>query len=274
MAIISLLTDFSYRDNFVGVMKGIILGINPRVHIIDLCHEIEPQDILSAAFSLKTAYKYFPKDTVHVAVIDPSVGSQRFPILAKTKDYYFIGPDNGVLSLALAEQRIEGIIYLDNYEFHLRPVSNTFHARDIFAPVAAQLTKGISYQLFGKSLERYKKIVLPIPKVTSNSIKGEIVYIDRFGNLSTNISQSLTGKSKEPTIKIKGKQIVGIKTSYCFAKPKQLLALWGSSGYLEIALNLGSARNGLGVKVGDKVELFFKINISRSLQRIKRDYLI
>lgn len=255
MSIITLLTDFGYKDNFVGVMKGVIISINPKAHLIDLCHEVEPQDIMGAAFALKTAYKYFPKGTIHLVVIDPGVGSQRLPILVKTKDYYFIGPDNGILSLALEEEEIEGIIYLDNYEFHFRPVSNTFHARDIFAPVAAQLSKGISYQLFGKAIKDYKKIILPKPKVSINSIKGEVIYIDRFGNLFTNFSEDLKKKIKNPTIKIRDKTIKSIKSSYAEAKPNKLLAIWGSSSFLEIAVNLGSAKNTLKANTGDKVEI-------------------
>jgi S-adenosylmethionine hydrolase len=223
---------------------------------VDLCHEVGPQDIMAAAFALKTAYRYFPKDSIHVVTIDPGVGSGRLPILVKTKDYYFIGPDNGVLSLALAEQEVEGIVYLDNYEFHLSPVSNTFHARDIFAPVAVHLTKGISYQLFGKGIKNYKKINLPRPKLGYRIIKGEIIYIDRFGNLFTNISQDLKDKIKRPKIKIKNKIISGgIKSSYAQAKPGSLLAIWGSSGFLEVALNLGSAKDSLGASVGDKLEI-------------------
>ncbi|MBL7130358.1 MAG: SAM-dependent chlorinase/fluorinase [Candidatus Omnitrophica bacterium] len=259
MSIITLLTDLGYKDNFVGVMKGIILGINPKVHIVDLCHEVEPQDITGAAFALKTAYKYFPKDTIHLVIIDPGVGSQRLPILVKTKDYYFIGPDNGVLSLALEEQEIESIIYLDNYEFHLRPVSNTFHARDIFAPVAVHLSKGISYQLFGKGIKDYKKIKLPKPIISSSSIVGEIIYMDRFGNLFTNISQDLRNKIKRPRIKIKDKLIRSIKSSYAQVKPNNLLAIWGSSGFLEIAVNLGSAKDKLIAKIGDKVEIIVDV---------------
>lgn len=255
MSIITLLTDFGYKDNFVGVLKGVIISINPKAHLIDLCHEVEPQDIMGAAFALKTAYRYFPKGTIHLVVIDPGVGSQRLPILVKTKDYYFIGPDNGILSLALEEEDVEGIIYLDNYEFHFRPVSDTFHARDIFAPVAAQLSRGLSYQLFGKAIKNYKKIVLPKPRVSARCISGEIIYIDRFGNLFTNFSEGLKNKIKKPLIKIKNKTIRGIKSSYAEAKPNKLLAILGSSGFLEIAVNLGSAKNTLKAKIGDKVEI-------------------
>ena len=255
MSIITLLTDFGYKDNFVGVVKGVLLGINPRIHAVDLCHEVEPQNITAAAFALKTAYKYFPKDTIHLVIIDPSVGSARLPILVKTKEHYFIGPDNGVLSLALEQEEIEGIVYLDNYEFHLRPVSNTFHARDIFAPVAAHLTKGISYQLFGKGIKSYKKIKLPKPKVGRKYIKGEVIYIDRFGDLVTNISQDLQEKITRSRISIKNKSIRGVKSSYAQVKQDSLLAIWGSSGFLEIAVNSGSAKNKLNVDIGDQVDI-------------------
>lgn len=253
MSIITLLTDFGFKDNFAGVMKGVILGINPKVHIVDLCHEIPPQDIMSAAFALKTAYQYFPKGTIHLAAIDPGVGSKRLPILIKTKDYYFIGPDNGVLSLAAEKEKIEGMIYLDNFEFYISPVSNTFHGRDIFAPVAAEITKGISYRLFGRAVGDYKKINLPKIKVNPHSILAEIIYIDRFGNLITNIPQDLEGKFRNPTIKIKNKIIKGISSSYAQVKPKELLAIWGSSNFLEVAANFSSAKDKLYAEIGDKV---------------------
>jgi len=255
MHIITLMTDFGFKDNFVGVMKGVIFGINPAARIVDICHEIAPQDIMGAAITLKTSYKFFPRNTVHVVVIDPGVGSGRLPILVKTKDYYFIGPDNGVLSLALEGEKIEGIVYLNNYEFHLAPLSDTFHGRDIFAPVAAYISKDISYQLFGKGIKDYKKIKLPKPKIKQHSIIAEVIYIDRFGNLFTSISQDLKHKIKNPTVKIKGRTIKGIKKSYASAKPNRPLAVWGSSGFLEIAVNLGSAKDKLDADIGDKVEL-------------------
>jgi S-adenosylmethionine hydrolase len=249
------MTDFGFKDNFTGVMKGVIFNINSSARIVDICHEIAPQDIMGAAIALKTSYKYFPKGTVHVVVIDPGVGSGRLPILVKTKDYYFIGPDNGVLSLALEEENIEGIVYLNNHEFHLMPLSNTFHGRDIFAPAAAYLSKGISYQLFGKGVKDYKKINLPKPKSGKRCIKGEVIYVDRFGNLFTNINQEMQDKMKNPAIKIKDTVIKGIKTSYASARPNTLLAVWGSSGFLEIAVSLGSAQNKLDAGIGDKVEV-------------------
>jgi len=253
---ITLTTDFGYKDNFVGVVKGVIYNINPDAKIVDLCHEVSPQDIMGAAFALKTAYNYFPKGTIHLVVIDPGVGTDRLPILVKTKDYYFIGPDNGVLSLALEEQKVEGIIYLDNFEHYLMPVSNTFHARDIFAPVAAQLTQGISYPLFGRAIKEYKKINLVKIKISARVISGEVIYIDRFGNLITNIGQDLEKNIQGSIIKIKNKAVKGLKTSYADAVPKELLAIFGSSGFLEIAVNLGSAKDKLKAKIGDKVSIF------------------
>ncbi|MDD5618515.1 MAG: SAM-dependent chlorinase/fluorinase [Candidatus Omnitrophica bacterium] len=255
MHIITLMTDFGFKDNFVGVMKGVIFGINPSARVVDICHEILPQDIMGAAIALKTSYKYFPKDTVHVVVIDPGVGSGRLPILVKTKEYYFIGPDNGVLSLALEEEKIEGIICLNNHEFNLMPISGTFHGRDIFAPVAAYLSKGISYQLFGKGVKKYKKIELPKPKLSKRRISGEVIYMDRFGNLFTNITEDLKGKIKNPTVRIRNKTMKGIKKSYASAKPNTLVAVWDSSRFMEVAVNLGSAQNKLGANIGDKVEV-------------------
>lgn len=255
MPAITLLTDFGHKDNFVGIMKGVIARIAPSANIIDLCHEIPAQDIRAGAFCLKTAYAYFPKGTIHVVVVDPGVGSKRLPILVKTKDYYFIGPDNGVLSLALDELKIIDIIRLDNAKFHLPRVSNTFHGRDIFSAVAAHIAKGMRYSKCGTRIKQYKKITLPKPHITSAAIHAEIIYIDRFGNLITNVSAADAGKRINPLITIKNKVISGIKVSYAGARPGEALAIWGSAGFLEIAVNCASAQKKLKAAIGDEVTL-------------------
>ncbi len=253
MLFITLLTDFGYKDNFVGVMKGVIAGIAPKAGIIDLCHDIPAQDISAGAFCLKTGYAYFPKGTIHVVVIDPGVGSKRFPLVVKTKDYYFIAPDNGVLSLALDELKVLDIIRLDNPAYHLPRVSNTFHGRDIFCAVAAHIAQGIPHAQCGTRIKQYKKIALPKPRSTTSSIHAEIIYVDRFGNLITNICHSNSRKYTQSLITIKNKVIRGIKTSYAHTHLGQALAIWGSSGFLEIAVNGGSAQKHFKAKTGDKV---------------------
>lgn len=253
MPVITLLTDFGDKDNFVGVMKGVIATIAPKVDIIDVCHHIPAQDVSAGAFCLKTAYAYFPKGTIHVVVIDPGVGSKRQPLLVKTKDYYFIGPDNGVLSLALDELRVVDIVRLNNATFHLPCVSNTFHGRDIFCAVAAHIANGTPYRKCGTRVKYYKKIVLPKPHITPSSIYAQIIYIDRFGNLITNISHDDSKKLVRPRITIRKRVVRGIEKSYAHTPAGEALAIWGSSGFLEIAVNKGNAQKQLKAKIGDKV---------------------
>lgn len=246
MTIITLLTDFGLEDNFVGVMKGVILGINPVARIVDITHNVRPQDIMSAAFLLKGSYKYFPKGTIHLVVVDPGVGSKRKAIIVKTEDYIFVGPDNGVLSLALDECKIKKIIHITNVNYFLKPVSDTFHGRDVFAPVTGYLAKGIQLEKFGREVREYKK--LDIPKVKAG--KGQIIYIDRFGNLVTNIPKGVSGK-----IQFKGISIDKISSSYAEVEIGRPLAIFGSFGNLEISIRNGSAKDYFRAKIGDEVRI-------------------
>jgi hypothetical protein len=249
--IITLLTDFGLGDNFVGVMKGVILGINPKTEIVDISHNISPGDTIQAAFLLKSSYLYFPQDAIHLVVVDPGVGTERKIIIAKTEKYYFIGPDNGVLSLALkSEEKIIGIVSVTNQKFFLKPVSSTFHGRDIFAPVAAYLSLGRDIRDFGKLQPDYNLIKFPQPKIIASqaesvkgggkkSLQGEIIYIDRFGNLITNIQEDnfrkFAGK-RNFLIRLKGKSINKINTSYLETQKDKPLAIFGSSGNLELSV--------------------------------------
>lgn len=244
MSIVTFLTDFGLDDNFVGVMKGVILGINPDVRIVDITHNVKPQDITGAAFLLKSSYKFFPKGTIHLVVVDPGVGSRRKAIIVKTKDYIFVGPDNGVLSLALKECRIEKIINITNKKYFLKPVSNTFHGRDVFAPVSGLLSKGDAIGRFGERIKEYKRLEIPKPTLS----EGEIIYIDHFGNLVTNIGKAIIKK-----IQFKGVSINKINTGYMETKKGHPLAIFGSSGNLEISVNQGSAKKYFHAKIGDKV---------------------
>jgi S-adenosylmethionine hydrolase len=258
MSIISLITDFGLKDNFVGVIKAVILGVNPDSQIVDICHEIKPQDILEAAFLLRGSYRYFPRDSLHVVVVDPGVGSRRRKILVKTKNYYFMAPDNGVLSLALKEELPLKIIEITNEKYFLKPASNTFHARDIFAPVAGFVSKGIHINQFGRATKSLKELEIPEVKIKSDSLSGEIIYIDRFGNLVSNIGKKQLDnfiKNKKFRILIGKKSIERLSRAYSDVAPLQPLALMDSFGYLEIALNLGSAKDYFGIDKGDEITI-------------------
>jgi hypothetical protein len=253
---ISLLTDFGLADNFVAVMKAVILKINPDAKIIDICHNIEPYDILGAGFILESSYKYFPKGTVHLVVVDPGVGSKRKAILVKTEDYFFLGPDNGIFSLALKNQKIDKIIQVTNSQYFLKPVSNTFHGRDIFAPVAAWISKGVKLENLGSKIIKIKEIDLPQPQIFKNKLIGEIIYIDRFGNLISNIGKNIFDKFVNKNyyqIIFKDKKIDKISKSYSHVKKGSILATFGSFNRLEISLSRRNAERLLKAKKKDSI---------------------
>ena len=254
-------------------MKGAILSINPQATVVDISHTIGPQDILQAAFILNGAYRYFPKQTVHVAIVDPGVGSERRGVILKTPSAIFVAPDNGILSYIVDDlvsvdsqsaieqtQGLTEIVFKKGLEaaaitdprFWRHPVSPTFHGRDIFAPVAAGLSLGISPFEFGEKINSLH--VLPIVKPSldpDGNMVGQILHVDRFGNLITNIrSNSLPGKNT--TIEVGGSRVQGMSDYY--AQGEGIMAVAGSSGYLEISVRDGSARDFLGVEVGDEVK--------------------
>jgi hypothetical protein len=273
-SIITLTTDFGYDDAYVGAVKGAILSINPQASIIDISHSIKPQNILQAAFILSVAYRYFPKQTIHMAIVDPGVGSERQGIILKTPSAIFVAPDNGILSYviddlfsvespSLTEQThdLKEIVFKKGLEaaaitdprFWRHPVSPTFHGRDVFAPVAAGLSLGISPYEFGEKINSLH--ILPVPKPSrdseGNSI-GRVLHVDRFGTLITNIKSSdLPGKNV--VIEVAGYCIQGISDYY--AQNKGVMAIVGSSGYVEVSLRDGSAGDFLGVIVGDEIKV-------------------
>lgn len=257
--IISLLTDFSYKDQYVGLLKAVILNINPKAKIIDLCHDIPPQDVKRAAYMLCACYRYFPSGTIHVVVVDPGVGTKRRIICVKAAGQYFIAPDNGVLTLIVEKNKPEFIINLTNKKYFLKKISHTFHGRDILAPSAAHLSKGLNPLILGKKIRTIKMIDFPKAVIKDKAIIGEVLYIDSFGNLVTNINERLLsnlGTRPEKTrIKIKSKTIYGIKSSYEQARIGGLLAIIGSTGNLEISANRRNAQRVVGAKPGDKVIL-------------------
>jgi S-adenosylmethionine hydrolase len=264
MAIITLVTDFGDEDEFVGVMKGVILGVNPSASIVDITHRIDPQDIVKAAYLIPSYYPFFPEGTVHLIVVDPGVGSSRQIIALEMAGHVFLAPDNGVLSLLLDSEYIDTIVSVNNQNYFLTPVSHTFHGRDIFASVGAHISMGIEVAKTGTPHAKGALVRLDAqqPRLTERGkLVGTIISIDRFGNLITNIQlndiKESLGSHPEAMLQIEvGKQkIDGLSESYQDAGIENLLAIIGSRGYLEIALNRGSACGRLKVKKGDLVYL-------------------
>jgi S-adenosyl-L-methionine hydrolase (adenosine-forming) len=255
--LITLTTDFGITDSFVGIMKGVIAQINPRAAVVDLTHGIPPQNILAAAMTLSHAVKYFPQQSIHVMVVDPGVGSTRRPLLVTVGETHFIGPDNGVLSLAWQGRQPNHIIHLSNPAYHLKPTSRTFHGRDIFAPVAAYLSLGIAPEAFGETLEDYLQISWPKVIRSERSVTGEIVYIDGFGNVFTSIQeQDLTGLGQENLTIVLGELAIrGLAPNYCAVESGQPVALINSWGVLEIAINRGNVARRFNVRIGEKVRV-------------------
>ena len=269
--IITLTTDFGTSDAYVASMKGVILSLNPKAVIVDICHSIEPQNVLQAAFILSTAYPYFPEGTIHLAVVDPGVGSRRKAIILKTPTAFFVAPDNGILSYIVDEHAetpaaaaktatlkprnlptgLEAAA-ITNPEFWHHPVSSTFHGRDILAPVAAHLSLGVPLHKFGDRLNQVQAFTIPRPYNARGSLTGCVLHIDNFGNLITNIRSSDLPAEKV-TAAIGKHRINGISRFY--AETEGLAAIIGSSGYLEISLKNGNAAAFLGVKVGHEVRL-------------------
>jgi len=255
--LITMITDFGMGDAYVGIMKGVILGINPNAKIIDVCHPIEPQNIPQAAFVLSTAYKYFPPDTIHMVIVDPGVGSERKAIVVKTPVGFFVAPDNGVLSYVIEEAKAEGVetkaITLTNPIFWRSPVSPTFHGRDIFAPVAAHLSLGVPLSRMGEPIASLVTFPIHQPRRSADgTLVCHIIHIDSFGNLITDAKREDIPVGKV-VMEVAGHRIEGI--SFTYAEGSELMALVGSSGRLEISVKNGNAARLLGAKVGDEVRL-------------------
>lgn len=255
MQIITLTTDFGTQDWFAGTMKGVILGIAPRAAIVDITHDIPAGDIRAGAFALAAGYQFFPKGTVHVAVVDPGVGGARKAIAVQTANYFFVGPDNGVLSPALAREKIKTVHRLENTNYFLRPVSHTFHGRDIFAPIAAHLSRRVSIRKLGAAQKDFTGLSWPQPRVQRNRIEGEIVFIDRFGNAITNIESAVLNAPNHLEVLAGRKRLCPVRTFYQSVPVSRAVAVPGSSGFLEIAINGGSAARRFGLKVGDRISV-------------------
>ena len=261
-AVIALLTDFGREDWFVGTMKGVISSILPGCGVIDITHGIEPGNIRQAALALKCSYRFFPAGTVHLAVVDPGVGSDREVLVAAGRDYTFVAPDNGVLSYILAELPAAAVYRVTGTELFLQPPSSTFHGRDIFAPLAAHLAAGRPPEKQGELLPR-PPVSFPLPAVRpegQGSFQVEIIYRDRFGNLFTSLpSARIEGKKGELELEVSGRgQLLPLAESYASVAPGKPLAIRGSCGFLELAVNGGDASRNLGLKAGDSCRITFK----------------
>lgn len=272
-SVITLTTDFGADDAYVAVMKGVILSTNPEVNIVDITHSVEPQNVYQAAFILGYTYRYFPKKTVHVAIVDPGVGSERRGVILKTPSALFVAPDNGILSYVIDElSSTEDLtvqysqdqdlvtlgkgfeaVAITEPRFWRHPVSTTFHGRDIFAPVAAALSLDISPYECGEKITSLHVFPIPKPLVDyQGNLTGTVLYVDHFGNLITNIKKSDL-PDKDILIEAAGRLIQGI-TNY-YAEGEELMTIIGSSGYLEISLKNGSAADFLNTTIGDEIKV-------------------
>lgn len=262
--VVTLLTDFGTRDEYVGVLKGVMLSINPQVVMVDLSHQLAPQDIVTAGFMLRSAYRYFPSGTVHLAIVDPGVGTDRWILAARCNHHLFLAPDNGLLPMVWDKSTPDSMVRVDNSALFRHPVSRTFHGRDIFAPVAAHLSNGMDLEDIGPAvtLSQIKGSEIKGARWhPSGELVGEIVRVDRFGNLITNIKMDQVGRLADgappPNFEIWVGDccIQGLAQNYAEGSPQVPLALAGSHNCLEIALRGGSAAKFLGVGQGAKVNL-------------------
>jgi S-adenosylmethionine hydrolase len=258
--VITLTTDFGSRDPYAAEMKAVILSISPMVTIVDITHDIEKFNIRMGAYILASSSPYFPRDTIHVAVVDPGVGTKRLPIVVRTKRGFYVGPDNGVLALAAKSQGIERVYRITNRRLMMPEISDTFHGRDIFAPAAAHVARGTRLARFGPEIHT---IVTPeFAKVTRRKhvLVGEVMHIDDFGNIVTNFERKeLEQMGIEDTVDVKLKSVV-FKLKLCGAyaevERQKPLAIIGSHNFLEISINLGNAAEHFKTTVGDKVTLY------------------
>jgi hypothetical protein len=257
--LITLTTDFGLKDPYVAEMKAVILSICPEAVIVDISHEVEKFDIRMGAYFLASAAPYFPKGTIHVAVVDPGVGTKRQPLLIQARHNFFIGPDNGILAMAARKQGILHTYKIVNHKLMLPRVSNTFHGRDIFAPVAAHVANGTPPTEFGPEI---RDIVMPgfvKPRKEKNRLVGEVLHVDRFGNIVTNVDEKELELTKTETvvnIKLRNAKLrLKLCKAYGEVEKSEALAIIGSHDFLEIAINQGNAAESFGARIGDEVIL-------------------
>jgi S-adenosylmethionine hydrolase len=259
MTVITLTTDFGLRDGFVGTMKGVMLGICPTAQLVDISHDIPPQDVRAGAFALWRAYSFFPAGTVHLAVVDPGVGTARRPLAARLGDHFFVGPDNGLFTPIYDDAEKNGwpmeFVHLTNEKYFLPNVSRTFHGRDLFSPVAAHLAAGVPLADLGPAFRDPVRLSLPKPERTADGWRAHITVVDRFGNCTTDLPAAAVTDPENVTFRLRGREIRGLVPSYGHRQPGELVALADSEGFIEIAVVNGSAAQALGAQVGDVVEV-------------------
>lgn len=264
MHLVTLITDFGLRDEYVGVMKGVAAGIDPTLRVIDITHGIDAQDIVHGAHILAAACDYFPAKTVHLAVVDPGVGSGRRILAVETARYRFVAPDNGLLERVLAGRRIQAMVAVENRHFYLPQVSRTFHGRDIFMPVAAHLAGGVALAELGPAIDPQQMVAGVVPGcriISPGCIEGVVIAADRFGNLLTSIDAAAiaalvrTGSVADLVVEAGGRSIRGLAPSYAAAARHAPLAIIGSRGLLEISVNCGDAGKTLGLGKADAVRI-------------------
>lgn len=255
--IITLLSDFGTRDAFVGIMKGVVLGIAPQARLVDLTHEVAPQDVLAGALVLRSAVSCFPPGTVHLAVVDPGVGSERRPLLVVTERGALVGPDNGLLYPAAAALGIREIRVLDRAGCFLQPVSRTFHGRDVFAPVAGRLAAGVAPGELGSLVADMVELRIAEPRREGGELRGEVVYVDRFGNLVTNLPAAPLASfpPRGVFVNVGGVSQVPLVSSYAAVPEGAPLAVEGSWGLIEVAVRNGSAAERFAAGRGTVVAL-------------------
>jgi S-adenosylmethionine hydrolase len=262
-SVITLLTDFGTADYFVAALKGVILTSNPLTCIVDITHEIPPQDIEAGAFTLLTCYRDFPKGTIHVAVVDPGVGSGRRAIVVKAGSQYFVGPDNGLFSYVLDNDPEHKVFQITKSKYFREAASSTFHGRDLFAPVAAALADGVKPSKFGSRIEDAVRLAPLAPnKNDDGKVEGRIINVDRFGNCVTNFTRADLPEPGGKQLSVNGREITAFRQFYAdedgskadeAGATDQIFAIWGSAGFLELSVNAASAAELLGVKRGDPV---------------------
>ena len=254
--LITLTTDFGLQDPFVGVMKGVILSINPEAKLVDLTHQVEPFDVVDGALALAQSYPYFPPGTIHVVVVDPGVGSERRPILVATPTQHFVGPDNGVFSLVYGREPSFEVRHVTAERLFHKPVSQTFHGRDIFAPVAAWLSKGLAAETFGGLITDYVQVAVAKPeRISSSVIRGEVLRVDNFGNLITNFSAKHLPQQGAFRLLVNKSCVTRLVSSYAEGRGNHVIAIVGSAGFIEIAAYQASAAEVLGAGKGTEIIL-------------------
>jgi len=258
--IVTLTTDFGINDHFVGAVKGVILDIVPEAAVVDISHAVQAFDVLDGALTISQTYSYFPNGTVHLIVVDPGVGTARRPIIASSDGYHFVAPDNGVLSMVYAREERMAVRHVTSEHYFRQPVSNTFHGRDIFAPVAAYLAKMVDSHKFGDEIQDYVRFAAPKPKPAGeNRLRAVVLKVDRFGNLITNITPDdapalFAGKGAFKIV-IGSKEVSEIRSAYAEGAPGEVFGILGSMGYLEIVANRAAAAQITGAGKGSEVSI-------------------